>query len=230
MWGPHFLCTYTLTLDPQEAPPFCWIPSPSNRPFAFLLLAAAPSNGELPLLLRGSRSRLSRRRAPCQRERTSWACSKPIGWDAGGQDGASKVACPGSTLLPPPAARPAQAPPLLGPHRTAPCIAGSFRSRSSAATPGTSRPAEPRPRTNLSHAPSGGARRPRGPARTPAAAKTRRADCGRGRRTPGCPRSGAAEAAAAAPGSGAGPGGRPEPTTSRLPWFALRAPRPGSRS
>ena len=45
-------------------------------------------------------------------------------------------------------------------------------------------------------------------------------------RTPERPRSGAVEAAAAPPGSGVGQGGRLEPTTSRLPWFALRPPSP----
>lgn len=83
----------------------------------------------------------------------------------------------------------------------------------------------PFPTTDLSREPSGGARRPRGPVRTLGVEKPRRGDRGRGRRTPGRPHSGAAEAAAATPGSGLGPGARPEPTTSRLPWFALQPPR-----
>lgn len=84
----------------------------------------------------------------------------------------------------------------------------------------------PAPTPDLSHAPFGGARRPRGPARTQGAAKSRRGGRGRGRMILWRPRSGAAEAAAAPHESEAGPGGRPEPTTSRLPWFALQLPRP----
>lgn len=75
---------------------------------------------------------------------------------------------------------------------------------------------------DLFHALFGGAKRPHGPARTPGAAKPRREAHGPGRRTPGRPRSGAAEAATTTPGSGVEPGGQPEPTTSCLPWFALR--------
>lgn len=85
-------------------------------------------------------------------------------------------------------------------------------------------PSGPTPASDLSRAPSEGARRPHDPARTRGVAKPRRGGRGRGRRTPGHPRSGAAEAAAGPPGSGAGPVGQPEPTTSRLPWFPLRPP------
>ena len=88
-------------------------------------------------------------------------------------------------------------------------------------------PSGPTPATapDLSHEPSGGARRLRGPARTLGAVKPQRGGRGQEQRTPGRPRSGAAEAAAAPPGSGVGQGGQPEPTTSHLPWFALRPRR-----
>lgn len=100
----------------------------------------------------------------------------------------------------------------------------THRGSTRAGTPVPSTPPPP-PVTDLSRVPFGGARRPHGPARTLGAAKPRRGGRGRGRRTPGRPRSGAAEAAVATSGSGDGPGELPEPTTSRLPWFALRAPR-----
>lgn len=144
MWGPHFLCTYTLTQILKRPLPFCWIPSPSNQPLAFLLLAAAPSNAELPPSAAGIPPPPARR-APRQRERTSWACSKPIGWDASGQDGASKVACPGSTLQSPPAApaRTGASSPRTAPHCTAPRIAGSYIAEAPPPPPG--RPGRPNP-------------------------------------------------------------------------------------
>lgn len=75
----------------------------------------------------------------------------------------------------------------------------------------------PRSQPDLSRVPCGGAKRPRDRAQTPGAARPPRVGRGPGRRTRARPRCGAAEVAAATPGSAGGPGARPEPTTSRLP-------------
>lgn len=145
-----------------------------------------------------------------------------------------RAACARWPDLPPPArapalcAQPAPLQPASLPARMRkPAAAGPGPASSrSAPAPPACAPARlaPAPAADLSREPSGGARRPRDPARIRRAAKPQRGDRGRGRRTPGHPRSGAAEEAAAPPGSGVGPGERPEPTTSCLPWFTLRPP------